>query len=238
MRTEAAGSSTIRPGLPPWRSVLVVVAHPDDESFGVGAVIDTFVAGGAAVSLLCLTEGESSTLGRGINLGKLRRDELAHASEHLGVVANVMRHHPDGALRSVWRHVLAGEVIDEAGACRAEGLLVFDENGVTGHPDHAAATAAALQAAEVLGLPVLAWTIPAEVADVLNAELGDRAFHGRPAEEIDLRITVDRSHQVEASREHHTQAGPSSPLWRRLDLLGDTEHLRWLRRPPEDGGPA
>ena len=47
---------------PPWRSVLAVVAHPDDESFGLGAVLAGFVDAGAAVAVLCFTHGESSTL--------------------------------------------------------------------------------------------------------------------------------------------------------------------------------
>src|SRR5664279_3650163 len=86
--------------LPAWSSVLAVVAHPDDESFGLGAVLD--------------------------------------------------------AARSV----------------RADGLLVFDASGVTGHPDHAAATDAALLAAVGLDMPVLGWTLPAAVAEALNRELG------------------------------------------------------------------
>ena len=49
--------------LPAWHRVLVVVAHPDDESFGLGAVIDAFVAAGASVWVHCLTAGEASTLG-------------------------------------------------------------------------------------------------------------------------------------------------------------------------------
>lgn len=228
MRTDVT-SSTARPDLPPWKSVLAVVAHPDDESFGLGAVIDSFIARGSSVSVLCLTEGETSTLGAGINLRRMRREELANASHDLGVSATALHHHPDGALRTVCRHVLAGEVVDEVGVVHADGLLVFDENSVTGHPDHAAATAAALQAADILGLPVLAWTLPTAVAELLNGEVAG-TFQGRPPEQIDLCITVDRSHQVQASREHHTQAGTSSPLWRRLELLGDVEHLRWLRR--------
>lgn len=215
--------------LPDWQRVLVVVAHPDDESFGLGAVLDAFSGRGSEVSVLCLTEGEASTLGTGINLSRMRREELTAASRELGVSSSVMHHHPDGGLDEVCRHLLAGEVIDEVGTHGADGLLVFDATGVTGHPDHAAATAAALLAADVLDLPVLAWTIPSVIADRLNEELGVTAFAGCEPEQIDIEIPVDRARQVAASRAHHTQAVPTSPLWRRLELLGDVEHLRWLR---------
>ena len=53
--------SDARDHLPPWRSVLAVVAHPDDESFALGAVLAGFADAGAAVALLCFTHGESST---------------------------------------------------------------------------------------------------------------------------------------------------------------------------------
>ena len=48
--------------LPAWSDVLAVVAHPDDESFGLGALLAAFVAAGVRVSVLCLTHGEASTL--------------------------------------------------------------------------------------------------------------------------------------------------------------------------------
>lgn len=229
METDVAASTEASRSLPDWSRVLAVVAHPDDESFGLGAVVDAFASSGSQVNVLSLTEGESSTLGTGINLSRMRREELAAASRELGVAEAILHHHPDGALKTVCRHVLAGEVIDEIGVVRAEGLLVFDETGVTGHPDHAAATSAALLAAEVVDLPVLAWTLPRSVADQLNDELGVSAFSGCEPESIDVAIRVDRTHQIAASHAHHTQAVPTSPLWRRLELLGDTEHLRWLR---------
>lgn len=43
--------------LPDWSSLLVVMAHPDDESFGLGAVISAFVAQGTRASVLCFTRG-------------------------------------------------------------------------------------------------------------------------------------------------------------------------------------
>ena len=41
----AAGSGG---ALPPWGRTLVVVAHPDDESFGLGGVIDALVSAGSS----------------------------------------------------------------------------------------------------------------------------------------------------------------------------------------------
>ena len=41
--------------LPEVRSVLAVVAHPDDESFGLGSVLSEFAKDGANLAVLCFT---------------------------------------------------------------------------------------------------------------------------------------------------------------------------------------
>ncbi len=215
--------------LPPWRSVLAVVAHPDDESFGLGAVLAAF-AEDAQVAVLCFTHGEASTV-HGVegDLERLRAAELVAAGRVLGLESVTLLDHPDGALAASPSSVLSAAVVAAAERVGAEGLVTFDESGITGHPDHVAATAAALEAAVHLELPVLAWTVPVEVAERLNAELG-AAFVGCPASALDLQVTVDRGRQRNAIACHRSQAVPGSVLWRRLELLGDTEHLRWLRR--------
>ena len=137
--------------LPVWMSVLAVVAHPDDESFGLGALLDAFARAGAGVEVLCLTHGEASTLhGAPGDLASLRGAELAAAAEVLGVTRAMLRDHPDGDLRDLPAGMLAAEVVAAAASCGADGLLVFDSAGVTGHPDHMAATAAGLLAAQML----------------------------------------------------------------------------------------
>jgi len=223
--------------LPAWSRVLAVVAHPDDESFGLGAVLDAFVRAGTTVSVLCLTHGETAAI-RGIegDLADLRAVELRVAAQVLGVQEVIQGDHPDGGLRPE-SMLLAGEVGDAATRTGAEGLLVLDSTGVTGHLDHVAATSAALRAAEMLGLPVLGWTIPSRVADQLNEEFG-ATFIGQEETGIDLTVPVDRSHQRTASLAHGSQAVPTSLLWRRLELLGDVEHLRWLRLPRPAGTAA
>lgn len=70
--------------VPRATSVLAVCAHPDDESFGLGAALSAFVDSGCATAVLCLTHGEASTLGEaptlGAGLGRTRATELAAAS--------------------------------------------------------------------------------------------------------------------------------------------------------------
>jgi len=153
----------------------------------------------------------------------------------LGVTNTTLQDHPDGSLGEVPGTMLTAEVVAAAGHSHADGLLVFDAAGVTGHPDHMAATSAGLLGAEVLNLPVLGWTLPEDVAATLNHELGS-GFVGHRDQDIDLHVRVDRSRQRLASRAHVSQALPSSVLWRRLELLGDGESLRWLRPPAGPSG--
>ncbi len=224
------------PLIPPWTAVLAVVAHPDDESFGLGAVLAAFVSTGARVDVLCLTHGEASTLhGVSGDLAQIRRRELEEAGSALGITEIELLEYPDGGLVGIDLEELTARVVDCARARRSQGILVFDTTGITGHADHMRATAAAMAAAPVLGLDVLAWTLPQDVAATLRAEFG-ADFRGLPAEEIDIVLEVDRDRQRVAVECHPSQMVPGSALWRRLSLLGDREYLRWLVR--SDAAPA
>ena len=217
--------------LPPWSGVLAVIAHPDDESFGLGAIIDRMTSGGAAAHVLCYTRGEASTLNEtGADLVRQRARELRRAGAALGVSTVALLDYPDGRLAAVPPGELAAHVAGLAARYRPSGLLVFDDNGITGHPDHRAATAAAVRTAGPLSLPVLAWALPAGIADRLRAETG-QPFAGQPAGQLDFAIRVSRTRQRQAALLHASQVSPGAPLWRRLELQGDIEHLRWLVPP-------
>jgi LmbE family N-acetylglucosaminyl deacetylase len=215
--------------LPPWQSVLAVGAHPDDESFGLGAILAAFAAHGTRVTVLSFTHGEASTLGEG-DLAATRMDELRAAARTLGVDSVELRGYPDGALARQPLNQLVQDVRRVADQVRADGLLVFDEGGITGHGDHQRATEAALAAAQLSGLPALAWAVPAGVASQLNAAYGT-AFVGRSETELDVVLRVDRTIQKRAIAKHQSQATDNPVLWRRLELLGDREWLRWLPSP-------
>lgn len=214
--------------LPQVERVLAVCAHPDDESFGLGAVLAAFRAAGAQTALLCFTHGEASTLGAADDLAALRTRELAAAADVLGVGPVALLDYPDGRLATVPLEELAAQVRRVATTTAADLILVFDAGGITGHPDHGRATEAALTAARQDSRAVLAWALPQGVAAQLTAECG-LPFVGRAADDLDLAVTVERTVQRAAIACHVSQATSNTVLWRRLELLGEREWLRFLR---------
>jgi LmbE family N-acetylglucosaminyl deacetylase len=178
---------------------------------------------GIAIRVLCLTHGEASTLGATEDLGDVRAAELRCAAAELAVRDVVLLDLPDGGLAAVPPDVL--EDIVDVHVGDADLLVSFETGGVTSHPDHRAATAAAERVADRRGLPVLEWGVTTDVAEVLNAEFGTR-FVGLWGDEI----FVDRSAHLRAIACHGSQARDNPVLTRRLALQGDRECVR-VRRP-------
>ena len=188
--------------LPSWPAALAVIAHPDDESFGLGAVIGELAAAGTAVHILCYTNGEASTLNEThADLHRARREELRQAAAELGAAGVTLLGYPgvtllgypDGGLAGFPAAELARHAAAAATRHRVGGLLVFDDTGITGHPDHQAATAAAVLAGRLAGLPVLAWALTDAVAARLAAETG-QPFAGQTPGAMDLCVQGDREY--------------------------------------------
>jgi N-acetyl-1-D-myo-inositol-2-amino-2-deoxy-alpha-D-glucopyranoside deacetylase len=156
------------------RSLLLVHAHPDDESIGTGATMAKYAAEGARVTLVTCTLGE---LGEIIppdlrhlfpdELGQHRIVELDRACQALGVADHRFlggegRYRDSGMMglpdnddpRCFWQADVdeaAGalaKVIDEVGA---SVIVTYDANGFYGHPDHIQAHRVASRAREVAG---------------------------------------------------------------------------------------
>lgn len=212
--------------LPQVERLLAVVAHPDDETFGLGAILSGFATSGTAVDVVCFSRGEASTLTMGeADLASLREKELRNAAAVLGIAGVAIFDYPDGALGEVPLPELVGHIDDLAGG--ANLLVVFDEHGVTGHPDHRRATEAAMAWARLHDVSVLAWTVPLDVAEKLNHEFG-ASFIGQRREQVDFDVRVDRTRQLEAVDCHQSQARGNRVLRRRLELQADREFLRYL----------
>ncbi len=156
------------------RSLLLVHAHPDDESIGTGATMAKYAAEGARVTLVTCTLGE---LGEIIppdlshllpdELGQHRIVELDRACAALGVTDHRFlggegRYRDSGMMglpdnddpRSFWQ---AG--VDEAAAALAQiidevaatAIVTYDANGFYGHPDHIQAHRVTRRAHELTG---------------------------------------------------------------------------------------
>lgn len=72
------------------RCLLVVVAHPDDETFGTGSVLLQAAAEGARTVVVCATRGEAGEVLTGVEVpaggvAALREAELHAAAQALGV---------------------------------------------------------------------------------------------------------------------------------------------------------
>ena len=202
-------------------SALAVVAHPDDESFGLGAVIAALTAAGADVRVLSLTHGEASTLGATSDLGAVRGRELTAAADQLGASQALLHAFPDGGLGDIAPDVLDEVVERNRGA--AATFIVFEPGGVSGHPDHQSATASALRVARRHGLAVLQWGVVPKVCASLNAEFGT-TFVPLHAEGC-VDVAVDGTAQLAAMACHESQARDNRVLRRRLELQGPLERI-------------
>lgn len=128
--------------------LVVVVAHPDDETFGCGSLIAQSAAAGARVTVICATRGEAGERRPdpetdGWPLGLVREVELRRAAAVLGVSAVEVLDHRDsgfdgpvsvGALVRVPLARLADQLEWRLGRLRADVVLTLD--GSDGHRDH------------------------------------------------------------------------------------------------------
>jgi N-acetylglucosamine malate deacetylase 2 len=209
------------------RSALAVVAHPDDESFGLGGVLRWLAGLDVETRVLCLTHGEASTLGHAEDLAATRSAELACAAAALGVSHVRLLDLPDGSLAGVADNDV--DPVVEANLGSSDLVIVFEPGGVTGHPDHRAATAAAERVALKHGLPVIEWGVSGEVAEALNAEFGT-AFTGIAGADI----VVDRADQWCAIECHDSQLGGNAVVVRRLALQEERDRVRGVRADGSD----
>jgi N-acetyl-1-D-myo-inositol-2-amino-2-deoxy-alpha-D-glucopyranoside deacetylase len=156
------------------RSLLLVHAHPDDESIGTGATMAKYAAEGARVTLVTCTLGE---LGEIIppalrhllpdELGEYRVGELERACEALGVTDHRFlggpgRWRDSGMMglpdnddpRCFWRASVdeaASELAVIVREVSADVIVTYDANGFYGHPDHIQAHRVARRAHEMTG---------------------------------------------------------------------------------------
>lgn len=230
--TTPSASPSLLTQLSGIKEVLAVVAHPDDESFGLGGLLAALVNSGRRVRVLCLTHGEASTLGASTNLGQIRAAELACATKELKVAQVALEDWPDGHLADQDLDAIMARIDAEVGG--ADALISFEPSGITGHPDHQIATRLTAQIAKQRGLLLLEWGVPEAVASQLRQEFGAPITGLSPDTSVLASIAVDRVQQWAAIGCHTSQHPENAVLARRLELTGDQEWVRIHSAPFEE----
>lgn len=154
-----AGEAT---GLVSGRRLMVVAAHPDDETLGCGGVIARARSDGNPVTVVVATDGRHSTRSAVVAapaLAQLRTAELRTACASLGVPESsvVALGWEDGSLR-LRVPQLAARLADLLAERRPEVVLV--PSGQDDHPDHCALHAAAVRAISTMSAPYLVLRYP------------------------------------------------------------------------------
>lgn len=126
--------------------LLAVLAHPDDESLGIGGTLAKYSAEGVETYLVCATRGERGWNGPeeqnpGLTaLGKIREEELMNAAQHLGIKEVIFLDYIDGDVDQVQPRKAISDITSVIRRIRPQVVVTFDLNGIYGHPDHIAVT--------------------------------------------------------------------------------------------------
>jgi LmbE family N-acetylglucosaminyl deacetylase len=126
---------------------MAVLAHPDDESLGLGGTFAKYAAEGAETYLVTATRGQSGRFhgipaGDGhpgkVKLAKIREAELRAAAQTLGVHGLALLDYMDGELDQVPPARVIAEIAAQLRRHRPQVVLTFPPDGIYGHPDHIA----------------------------------------------------------------------------------------------------
>jgi LmbE family N-acetylglucosaminyl deacetylase len=142
--------------------LMAVLAHPDDESLGMGGTLAHYHGLGVGTYLVTATRGErgrffdNSARPDDDEVGRVRELELRAAAAELGVRDVSLLGYRDGELDRADPAEAIGRIVSEIRRVRPHVLLTFGPDGAYGHPDHIAIsqlTCAAAAAAADAGFP-------------------------------------------------------------------------------------
>lgn len=241
--------------------MLVVVAHPDDESFGCGSLLALAAARGVTTTVVCATRGEAGEatidLG-GKSLAEVREGELRRAAALLGVSrVEVLDWRDSGLTGATHESALVATPLADVALAIARIIddvdpdLVITLDASDGHRDHAHVRDATLAAVEQAGSPAARVYLSCLVHSLMQRWVAHLAAGdpdsdylelgrlGTPDEQITTVIDSSEVYDLrwQAIRTHRSQTSPFEimpPDLQRAFLA--TEHLRRIR-PPWHGGP-
>lgn len=221
------------------RTLAAVVAHPDDDAYGIASIVALHADDPSLrFVLIHATDGEAGSIAEGSEatretLGAVRREEDRRAWVALGRVPD--RHewfgYPDGGLADVPRGELVDRISRIFGDERPDVVMTFGPDGITGHPDHIAISGATTEAFERFagdgspGFRRLTYgVVPQSTIERINQKrivLGlepwnpEITYHMRGVPDEEIGIVIDTSPVAQrvrtAMQEHRSQWADMNP---------------------------
>src|SRR5579864_1940194 len=138
--------------------LLLIFAHPDDESFVAAGLSRRYVDAGAGVTLVTATRGEAGSCGdpplcRPDELPARREAELREAAGLLGIPDVYVLGYQDRHLAEAPHRELREQLVGIIRRHRPHVVVTYDPYGGHGHADHIAISRAATDAVGAAGDP-------------------------------------------------------------------------------------
>ena len=195
------------------RSLMVILAHPDDESFPIGGTLAKYAASGAHLTLITATAGQHGVPAVApAQAADIRYAELHAAAAALGIAE--VRHlgYTDGALDQAPPDEVRRRLRALMVTHRPDAVITFGPDGISGHPDHLAIHRLATEAFDAANLPDarLYYIAPSEATRQGCGVVSPVTLASGPVAVIDIgpfRTTKVRAMQCHASQ-HPPVSGP------------------------------
>jgi len=187
-------------------TLLVVLAHPDDESFPMGGTLAKYAMRGARVELVCATRGEAGIPGKSpVEAAQIRERELRAAANVLGLAGVRFLGYQDGQLATANPDYVLTQLVTLMWETRPDVVITFGPDGISGHPDHIAIhhfTTQAFDRAKLTGARLF-YIAPSEATRQGCGVTPSSKIAGGPVAAIDVNeylVTKVRAMQCHASQ--------------------------------------
>lgn len=157
------------------KNILVITAHPDDETYFAAGTIAENARRGARNTILCATRGEegSSNLPDGLNksaVKKERKRRLLVVAKLLNVSKLVILKIPDGRVKD-HQEGLYKACVALIQKDKPHVIISFGPDGITGHWDHIAVGKVSKRIAEDFSIPFYEFSLPPDFSQADFQEL-------------------------------------------------------------------
>lgn len=203
------------------QTLLVVLAHPDDESFPIGGTLAKAAAQAARVVLVCATKGEAGIPGlTPAATAAVRERELRAAAQALGIAEVIFLGYQDGQLAQVNPESVITRLVALLRAERPQVVVTFGPDGISGHPDHLAIHRLTTAAFDQAALPDarLYYIAPSEATQLGCGVVPTPAQAGGPVAAIDVgeHLTAKARAMQSHASQHSPYSGPPEEAAARL----------------------